>query len=520
MRQKLQSYIGPILVLGVLAVIAIISAPRAYFGFGVETDFLGGFMWEATSFLRCEPLQLSFHPPAYPMFVALFQAVVDDWFASGRLVSFVASAAVLTTSFLYFRNALSKPAAAGAVLALAASPVFMYSATFASSDVFFLAVYWTCLWAFLHAARGTSVTRWVAAGIVLGIALLSRTNAISLLLILLVPLLDTDLSIRTRLQQIVVAFLAMLIPLSVWATYAVLTDSPFGPSGTYINLALTFFPPDGTQTWADGVSYAEENFDSTWSVLAHDPVRLLSIYIRWLIELPLKITTAPDLMAYPFNLIWLPAILYLVYSSNQRWIVVALVIALAQIAIVNLKEFHSRYFLFLVPLLGAAAGHFASNVFFRLAGQNGHSFGRVIARFALIGIVALSIVSAIVSAYTRAYSNHDELEEVLQAVESSIPPGSTVIARKPNLAFYLDGEVAGMEGGADLQDLRALAGHVESGDPVFIYYGSIEQRLRPEYSTLLNPQLGVPWLQLVAASESAGDWVVYRYVPQDRIDNP
>jgi 4-amino-4-deoxy-L-arabinose transferase-like glycosyltransferase len=512
-KKYLASFSGPIVGCLLLVAVAAMSLSRAYFGFGTETDFLGGFMIDAAHLLRGEALEVAYHPPFYSIVLAGFQWLLDDWFVSGRLLSFVASALVIAASYSFYRDALSKPAALGAVLALAVSPIFLTYSTFAVSDVFFVALYSLTLLAAFRAGNGDSVYRWAGAGVVLGLALLSRTNAISLLLVVLIPLVDANKAVLQRLRDTGAVVVGMFIPFAIWAGYAAWTNSPFMPSGTYVNLALTFFAPEGAQVWAEGVSYAEKTFDGTLDVLLHDPVRLFGTYANWLYGLPGRVTSTSGLFAYPMSLVVWPAFLYLLFSVREKWVVYALVITLGQIAVVNFKTFEARYYLFLIPLLGAAIGHSGGRLFFNRASEAGSEIGRIVVRLVIVAIVCLSVASSIKEGHELATRNDAELGEVLGVAGGVVQPGSAVVARKSNVAFYTNSTALGMPRGTDIEDLHAYLREQDQGVDVYVYYGSIEKQLRSEYGKLLDPGANVPWLRLEATGSASGDWALYRYMP-------
>ena len=132
--------------------------------------------------------------------IALVQAITNDWFVTGRVVSFVAASVTVIATYWFFRRVLSESAAIGSIVVLAAPPVFVTYSALASSDVFFLGMYALCLLMAMRAATAQSNPFWFITGFVIGISLLSRTNAISILVILIVPWLEFDWPVRRRLS--------------------------------------------------------------------------------------------------------------------------------------------------------------------------------------------------------------------------------------------------------------------------------------------------------------------------------
>lgn len=501
-------------VFAILAALAALSFSRDYFGFGTETDYLGAFLQEAARFQRGEALQLLYHPPFYSITIGLVQGVTDDWFLTGRIVSFVAAAIVLATSLSFFGVALSRAAAMGALVALASSPLFLIYGALATSDLFFLALYTASLALAFIAARRRSRAIWAAAGVAVGMAVLSRTNGISLLLILLLPLLDSGERVGSRVRVSVIILLGFMAPVLAWTAYAAATGSPLAPVNTHVNLAWTFFPPDGVQAWADGIDLARRNFPNAWSVFTHDPTSMLRHYAIGLYKLPARLAEAGGLLAYPLNLLFFPAILYLLYAAQERWVLYAVVLALGQVILMGFNIYLSRYYLFLLPLIGAAMGHAVEQLFFRADASSGTGFGRLSARLVIAGLVAVAVFNSVRFAHDALNKSGAELRESIPEVTKVIPPGSIIVARKPVIAFYTSGEAAGMPAGSSLDDLRrhVEAASVRAGDrDVFVYFGAAEQAHRPEYAELTSTPGTVEWLTLEISSSRQGEWSLYRF---------
>ena len=98
---------------------------RSHLGYGVETDFIGGYVPEAQRFLDGEPLLSRFHPPLYPMVIAGLRQLVGDWPLAGVMLSVVSSVAALIASWLLFHDLGGRAPAWGAVLTLLGSGAFI-----------------------------------------------------------------------------------------------------------------------------------------------------------------------------------------------------------------------------------------------------------------------------------------------------------------------------------------------------------------------------------------------------------
>ncbi len=501
-------------IIAILLVLATMSLSRDYFTFGTETDYVGAFIQEAARFQQGEALELFYHPPAYSITLGLIQNVTDDWFVTGRFVSLGAAAIVLVTSLVFYALALSRAAAIGVLVVMVASPLFLTYGALASSDLFFFALYTSSLTLAFLAARKRSMLTWVGAGIVIGMALLSRTNGISLLLILLVPWLEPVERTGSRLRATMAVSLGLALPIAAWLAYASATGSPLMPVNTHINLAWTFFPPDGVDAWRDAIDYARQKFPNVWAVFTHDPAGMIRQYAIGLYKLPARLAEAGDVLAYPLNLLYLPAVLFLLITARDRWVVIAVVLALGQVLLMGLNIYLPRYYLFLLPLIGAAMGHASGQIFFGPGMASGGTIGRVIAGFVVSGLAVLAILNSFFDAQRYLTTSGAELRESIPEVTQLIPAGSVVVARKPVVAFYTESQASGMPAGQSLEDLRShlqAVGAEVGNREVFVYFGAAERAHRPEYSDLGLSYQAIEWLELEATGEQPEAWYLFRF---------
>ena len=510
MSNRTASLVALALVSGLTVVVFILSQSRSVLSFGVETDFLDLFVPEASRFLSGTPMTLAFHPPLYSIVIGYVQSVTHDWFSTGRVVSLISAASVMISSYYFFSIAFSRAAGLGALIALGASPLFLSYAAFATSDLFFLALYYLSLLTMLHATRMGSPLILFLAGVLVGATLLTRTNGIVLGLLLLVPWLESSGDFKRKLSCGLAAAFGVVTPLILWIVYARATGSPIKPSATFMNLAMTFFRPEGLDR-PDALVYLGQRFHTIGDVLLHDPARLVRVYLSGLFWLPSRLSDQNSVFAYPMNLLILPVVLYLLYTAVSRWAIYTIVLTGAHVALVGLKTFEPRFYLFVIPLLGAGFGQLVGN----LLGESGRSLGTAVGRstalFIIAGITCISVANAISHTDSTVRRDEIELSEVIRKARDIIPEGAIIVARKQHLAFYAGGEFQLMPSGRSIDDLRASLESIDSDHPIFVYYGGKERLFRPEYSELLGIDQNVPFLTLRAHSDRPRQWTLYQF---------
>jgi hypothetical protein len=499
-------YASIILLLLLTLIPAFLATQRSYFGYGTETDFLGNFVLEAERLLEGKALIVAFHPPLYPAVIALAGSMFDDWLPAALLVSVVAAGTGAWAAFWLVRHLLGSSVAIGMLVALLGSHVFLEAAAEATSDMLYFALYFACCALAVAGIQQGSASIWRLLGFALGAALLTRTNALPLLLLLAAPWLRDGPRVR-RLEDCVRIAAAAALPLIAWFGYAIATGSPPLPTSNHLNLAMTYFAPGVDLISAEAFGTVIGRFDGIMDVLLRDPARLARAYLKDL--LVLLTVDIPQLVAPPLRLLFLPGLILIVMlrGDDRRLWLLGLVFV-AHIALLNFKAFEARYYLFVLPVLGAGAGVIVETVL--RAGPDRRLF-RWAAAVVLIGVSSATIVQSVRTSYTDVMSDRIELAEAVPAAQQLVEPGDVVVARKPHIAFYSGARlvvIANTTNPARLQEqLCAWSGEGE----VHLFYGKVERERRPGLRAALLTDLPPPWLEVEAASERPGDWVLFRF---------
>jgi 4-amino-4-deoxy-L-arabinose transferase-like glycosyltransferase len=493
----LMAYAGLVLALGL---------GRSHLGYGVETDFVGGYVPEAQRFLDGEPLLSEFHPPLYPLALAGLRELLDDWLLAGVVLSALSGIAVLIASYFLFYDLGGRATAWGAVVTLLGSGVFIQSSASASTDVAFLALFMgSCLCA-IRALRSGSTWLWRGCGLLAGLAIATRSNGVALGLLILAPLLS-QAPLRSRLGGALHVATGLAVPAVVLLIYAVASGSNVWPSRNHLNLAMTYFA-GGDRTSREAMHEVAGHFSGVADVLLHDPASLARTYAYDLYKVLSEGLT--KVAEPPLYLFFLPGLLFLVGRRLSAGLSVLLLIAAAQLLLVNFKAFQPRFYLFLVPIMGAAVGEMAWRVL--------HADWPPERRRAIVALFGLMLVAAAVLATVKAYRALDgqvnELADVLPVVVTIIPQGSAVLARKPHLAFYTDAQWTYLPDLADPQELHGFLRRQEFNQPAYLFYGKTEREYRPQYPTLKSAEAAPDWLEVVVESSAPGNWILYRYDPE------
>jgi hypothetical protein len=312
--------------------------------------------------------------------------------------------------------------------------------------------------------------------------------------------------LRARLEGSGHVATGLAVPLIALAIYAAASGSSVWPSRNHLNLAMTYFA-GGDRTSAEAMNEVAGRFDGLTDVLLHDPALLARTYIYDLYKALSEGLT--EVVEPPLYFFFLPGLLFLIGRRLSAGLTVVLAIALVQLLLVNFKAFQPRFHLFLVPLMGAAVGEIAR----RLLGANWPPERRnvTLAVFGLMLVTA--IVLAAIKAQRSIHGEVDELAEVVPVAATEIPQGSTLVARKPNLAFHAEAEWTYLPDLASVEELLEWLGRREIPQPTYLFYGQMEREHRPQYLILQSAAAAPDRLEVVAESSEPREWILYRYRP-------
>jgi hypothetical protein len=495
----------PWLVVLLLAAIALafgLAAGHSWLSFGVETDYLGLFVPEAKRLLAGRPLLIAFHLPLYPAAIALLWSLLGDWVRAGIAVSLLAASASALTTWWLIDRLFGRAAALGALAALATSAPYLAQAAAASSDLFFLALYLGACALALAGIRSGGDAAWLGLGLLIALALLTRTNALPLLLLLLAPFLHQD-AIARRARGAALAFAALALPLSLWLKFAAATGSPPWPTSNHVNLAMTYFATAPHPVSNEAFVSVAGRFHSVWEVLAYDPARMAGIYLADLLTLARD--RVPGLVAFPLGLLALPGLLFLPGRRRSAGAGLLGMVTVSEVLLVNFKTYEARYWLFLVPWLGAGLGVLLAEVERVLPATRVWRIRRGSALGAA-GLLALAL--AVGAARAELSFGSEELAEAVPAARALAGPDDILVARKPHLAYYTGARFALLP---DLEDSGALGAWLcglEAKGRVFVYDGQIERAFRPALQPVLAARPPPPWLERVAAGSAGGGWTL------------
>jgi 4-amino-4-deoxy-L-arabinose transferase-like glycosyltransferase len=473
-------------------------------GYATESDFHFHVL-EALRIQKGEALVVRFHPPLYAFLLAAFEIAVGDWFLAGRLMSLLGVVVVLISSYTLALALFGARTALGVLIVAATSQIFIAFGAMAATDIPFLALYSLALLALFYADSEGGDVRWLLVGLSVGAAILMRTNGIILAPVIALSLWSPR-ALRSRFRSFAFGLFGLGVLPILWFFYATITNSPLIPTGNHINLAMTFYSRDLGLAPHEFALWSIGRFDNFWDVLVYDPAQALRSYLRNFAVFIFVGSTS--LISAPISLLLLPGLIARFFEKPPRFALIWLALTIAHILLVSLKSVEPRYYLFLVPVVGLGLGKTYELIANRLQNVSLRRWLSCV----IATCVLLSFVGAVGQGTRQLYSGSRELAAAIPKIRSVVSgPEQIIIARKNHASIYSGATYRTIPQVDSLEELRQEILDLSAQDPVFLHFGQIEAKLRPQLSFLRKPENAPDWLVPLFSGTEEGGWTFYQF---------
>ncbi len=241
--------------------------------YGVETDFYGDFIKYAREWFSGEPSVMNgFRGPVYYLITGFLDWSFLDAFTGAKILSAVSAAVVVRLAGGLVRTVVGPTAGLIAALFFAGNPAFIQYSFRACTDPFFLALFLGCLTLLL--AEGDTPRRWALAGLLAGLAWLTRYNGLALVPAAVVI---AAVSVRPLPRAATRAAIFLGVWLLVMAPWALYLWSETGDplwSKSFQNVAIEVFVSNPAFA-QQGQFMSAVGFETLGEVVRTDPGRFL-----------------------------------------------------------------------------------------------------------------------------------------------------------------------------------------------------------------------------------------------------
>lgn len=505
----------PFLVALIQLVVLVAAARQHPFGnYATETDFYHLFAPDASRILAGEMPENTFQGPGYPVALALLAKLTGlELFTVGKWLSVFSAVLVGGLVFLLFRGLFGYATGIGAQLLLIVSGEFPQFSINATTDVFFLAL--TLGMLVILFSRGSEVTeRVVLAGILAGLAYLTRYNGLFLVGAVLVGILPLNLfrcSWRSRLKLAAGFVLVFILTVSPWLYLNARRHGSPLYNTNYLNMATQFYPElVAGKTNQDGTRLLAEKFQTFGDVLLYDPARIAQRYPETLWQ-SLRYSLTELLVNRWVGILGWSGLLLALWRRRSREAAVLLLAGLFYLLLMGLNHWETRYYFFLAVLYAGLAAYAIASLASLIKARAGSRawLGSLVSASLLLLVWGASFRES--RADMRKFLAAQPWEmaaarDYLQQQYGAGVSGLRIVARKPHLPYLAGAEWVFFPPVRTLDELRIW---VSQNQVDFIVVGKRELKERRELAPLGKPSQAPEWLRPVWIYDETG-LILYR----------
>jgi len=490
-------------------------------GYGVETDAFSSFLPEARDLLhgRLTPLD-GFKGPGYHLAVAAVGLVVRNLFWAGKIVSLASAAAVLLILTRLVWAHLGRWVALLVFLIVATNAQFVLYTIQVGTDMYFLAL--TVMTAALvldrpDASRRRSMRRAALAGLLAGLAYLTRYNGLFLILGGTVVLLLADwreipeysetehrrpLPWRVRVGRTATFLAASAIVIVPWSLFTWSQSRGFFYNLNYLNIAYEMYGRDRV-AWDQFWEFLRPAFGSFGDVLGGHAADFVRMVLRnmvahvWLDWRHLLVAgDAP--WAAPVAVLWGVMTVFGLVATLWRWRLhawPALFLGLATYGMLVPVFYGERFSLPMLPIYATLAAIAVAEIVRRATLISLLRYAPAVVLILLLWAGASVTVAA---TGDLLGTSPEEIGLIVGQSKGHVIAGERVLARKPHVAWYLGLDLVRMPIIQSLDDLPQIARQTHAR---YLFVSVIEAGLRQPLIPLLDPANAPRYLRPIAATQ-------------------
>jgi hypothetical protein len=479
--------------------------------YGVETDFFWSYAPDARriqNILKGNggefPID-GFRGPMYPIALALFAFVVQDFFAAGVILGILCAGATLFLTHRLVQEFFGKIEALIVLMVLATNSIFIQYSYSAGTDMFFNLFATLAVYAFMKDLNGEGLKWLLVASVASSIALLTRQNALFLIAGYFIARFLLNPSKQSIKAQAISALAVLGLVFAIYAPYGfytLQTKGKFFYSLNYLNIAKDLF---GRETnWDTFWFKKSQEFQSLGDVIFADPVKFIT---NTFANIPAHfIGDMGELLSWFLGIFVIGGILSVGVQRNLTRVQVAyFIFAALNFGVLLLTFYGARFSLNLIaPYTVLAVLFFKWNAVPKVV------------HYALPIALAIVLFQSIQFHRKNIDSGPQEMLALrkkffeLTGRDSKTPSNDIIMARKPHIAYYLNLEMGGFPMVETYDELIAEARKLGAS---YLFYSYFEANVRPQFRFLFDVKNPPPELEpiMTLATPPA---VLYRIKPQ------
>jgi len=463
------------------AVLLAVSTFHKVGGFGVETDFYWSYAPDAENILHGRNTQEPGVGPVYPLVLGVANLLFDDYFVSGKVISILS--AVFAGFFIFKLLASLFDERIGFFTMVLFHAVVAPFSIVASTDLFFAFLFTVSLYVFY---RGNTISRsnLMLGGLLMGLAFLTRYNAVVLPICVMLTLLVVNpegWSWSERVKNLAL-FLTVFVLINIpWNVVQFFSSGEPVRSDSYLIIASHFYGKPGVVASED-MHRAAQQFGSLADVIFYDLPYFVKHYIKNIYR---------HFYDFLLHSIKFPAFLFGVagavmllprMSKKQLSLFIYPILSFLLLCLVH---YEPRYYLYLTFFFILCVVYFLFGEHHFMSGASGAN--NVTSAIPVALFIATMLFLTVFSAKEIRKTIREEPRELLEIAETlrDVSDGNqAIIARKPHIGFLTGLRTVYFP---QVDSIEALVAFARRENADFLIYGTEELKRRPVLSKLLDP---------------------------------
>lgn len=504
-------HVFPIMVCLVYLVIALYVGRDYVVGSYDNSDFYSMYAPDAKHIAHGEFPENTFNGPGYPLVLSAVTAVTGDYFVSGKWISaFSASLAGLAAYYLFrslfgFRTALL-----ATFIMLVAGEYALYSIEPGTDQMFLLLCVTTVLT--ITCVHLGVWQKAILAGMLAGLAALTRYNGVFLPTTIVTGIVIFNcfgLPFLKRFRVAAAHILGFLVIVSPWLWLNYVNRGTLLTSTNYLNMAVEFY---GYKNSWEGFTQASMVFKSFGDVVFHDPKRFVLHYLGNLIK-SFTGSLSREFLLVPIGAMAIVAIPLALIKLRQRKLWVFLLSLLLYMLLMGLNVWETRYYLYVLPCYVGLASYLLITIADWISDSGWLSRRMTHAGLLCVGLTVFCISASRSITNIHQYINNQphELFAAIDYLKRVSPNGARIVARKPHLAFMVNGKRIFFPMVKSMEELHES---LKTSPADYLVYDRVALKFRPELKMLAEPVDTISWLKPVY-SDLQRSLVIYRREVED-----
>ncbi|HDP98581.1 MAG TPA: glycosyltransferase family 39 protein [bacterium] len=469
-----------------LITLIVISNFHEIGGYGVETDFYGGYAPNVEKLLNGEPYHDEDHGPGYLFLLIIFYFIFGDIFIAGKFLTIVTSVLFAFFSFATIKNLFDSKLAFYTTILLMLV-IFPYSILASTDMVFAFLIALSTYLLFRNGKLTNSNIIW--GGLIAGYAVMTRLNAVILpaaVIFSIIFINPEGWSLKQKLKASAILCAAVLVAASPWFVMNFIYHGKPFIFEAHQTIGASFLgggsSADATFAWGAEKEIIASKYDSLLSLILGNFTTFVKFFLKNIIQYFKWLLMR--LVQFPGYLLVVPGLVLLLSRANKIQLSYY-IIPIFGFLIYCIVSFIPRFYIYIIVFFLLPIIYFIFADFFSALDKKSAFRYKIISRAMLVIILLFSAQSSFSEMKKYITTEPLHLLKIAPLLINESQPQDKIIARKPHLGYFSKLETIIIPNVDTVEQLLEYANEKQAR---FLFYGIIEQQASAGLKLLQHPE--------------------------------